>query len=146
MEATRISKKATPPRPHQCDAHKCNTRLRRRRPCLAPASSPHSARPAGIETLTIDGSPRAASGQGKPIAMSTGLLARVALMLGNFVIGVGILAPAGMLDQLAHGLAGPVAAPRLLVPHGAVVLCFGPPLMARATPPLDRRTPLASSL
>ena len=41
--------------------------------------------------------------------MSTGLLARVALMLGNFVIGVGILAPAGMLDQLADGLAVTVA-------------------------------------
>ena len=78
--------------------------------------------------------------------MNTGLLARVALMLGNFVIGVGILAPAGMLDQLADGLGVSVADAGLLVTYGAVVLCFGSPLMAWATTRVDRRTLLAATL
>jgi len=78
--------------------------------------------------------------------MSTGLLARVALMIGNFVSGVGILAPAGMLDQLADGLSVSVADAGMLVTYGAVVLCFGSPLMAWATTRLDRRTLLAGTL
>jgi MFS transporter, DHA1 family, inner membrane transport protein len=78
--------------------------------------------------------------------MNTGLLARVALMLRNFVIGVGILAPAGMLNQLADGLAVSIADAGLLVTYGAVVLCLGSPLMAWATTRLDRRTLLAGSL
>jgi hypothetical protein len=41
-------------------------------------------RPAGIEIVTIDASPPAPpSDKGNPIAMSTGLLARVALMLAD---------------------------------------------------------------
>src|SRR6202035_1887595 len=80
------------------------------------------------------------------IAMNTGLLARVALMLVNFVIGVGILAPAGMLNQLADGLAVSIADAGLLASYDAVVFCFGSPLMAWANTRLDRRTLLAGSL
>jgi predicted MFS family arabinose efflux permease len=78
--------------------------------------------------------------------MNSGLLARVALMLGNFVIGVGILAPTGMLDQLAKGLAVDVGDAGLLVTYGAVVLCIGSPLMAWATTRIDRRTLLGGTL
>ncbi len=78
--------------------------------------------------------------------MNTGVLARVALMLGNFVIGVGVLAPTGMLDQLAKGLAVDVGDAGLLVTYGAVVLCIGSPLMAWATTRIDRRTLLGGTL
>ena len=53
--------------------------------------------------------------------MNSGLPARIALMLGNFVIGLGVLAPTGMLDQLARGLAVDVGDAGLLVTYGAVV-------------------------
>jgi predicted MFS family arabinose efflux permease len=96
----------------------------------------------------MDGSvpPNSASGQEKRANMRGGLLARTALMLGNFVIGVGVLAPAGMLDQLATGLEVSIADAGLLVTYGAVVLCFGSPLMAWATSRLDRRTLLGGTL
>ena len=86
------------------------------------------------------------SGEEKRSETRGGLLARVALMLGNFVIGVGVLAPAGMLDQLASGLEVTIADAGLLVTYGAVVLCFGSPLMAWATTRLDRRTLLAGAI
>src|SRR5579862_4310090 len=78
--------------------------------------------------------------------MNSGLPARIALMLGNFVIGLGVLAPTGMLDQLAKGLAVGVDDAGLLVTYGAVVLCFGSPLMAWATTRIDRRTLLGGTL
>ena len=56
-------------------------------------------------------------------------LAKFALMFGNFVIGVAILAPAGMLAELAQGLAVTIRDAGLLVTFGAVVLCFGSPLV-----------------
>jgi predicted MFS family arabinose efflux permease len=67
-------------------------------------------------------------------------------MLGNFVIGVGILAPTGMLDRLAAGLGVGIGAAGLLVTYGAVVLCFGSPLMAWLTSRIDRRTLLCATL
>jgi predicted MFS family arabinose efflux permease len=72
--------------------------------------------------------------------------ARIALMLGNFVIGLGILAPTGMLAPLAEGLGVDVGAAGLLVTYGAVVLCFGSPLMAWATARIDRRTLLGGTV
>ena len=60
-------------------------------------------------------------------------LAKFALMFGNFVIGVAILAPAGMLAELAQGLAVTIRDAGLLVTFGAVVLCFGSPLVTWAT-------------
>ena len=78
--------------------------------------------------------------------MNSGLPARIALMLGNFVIGLGVLAPTGMLDQLARGLAVDVGDAGLLVTYGAVVLCIGSPLMAWATTRIDRRTLLGGTL
>jgi DHA1 family inner membrane transport protein len=73
-------------------------------------------------------------------------LPRYGLMLGNFATGLCILAPAGMLTVLADGLNAGIRETGLLVTFGAVILCFGSPIVAWLTTRIDRRTLLASSL
>ena len=73
-------------------------------------------------------------------------LPRYGLMLGNFATGLCILAPAGMLTVLADGLNVGIRETGLLVTFGAVILCFGSPIVAWLTTRIDRRTLLASSL
>jgi predicted MFS family arabinose efflux permease len=72
--------------------------------------------------------------------------ARIALMLGNFVIGLAIVGIAGMLSDLARGLGVSIQQAGLLVTAGAIVLCVGSPLVVWATSALDRRLLLAGSL
>lgn len=67
-------------------------------------------------------------------------------MLGNFATGLCILAPAGMLTVLADGLNVGIRETGLLVTFGAVILCFGSPIVAWLTTRIDRRTLLAGSL
>ena len=67
-------------------------------------------------------------------------------MLGNFATGVTILAPAGMLTVLADGLGVGIRDTGLLVTFGAVILCFGSPLVAWLTTRIDRRLLLAGTL
>ena len=71
--------------------------------------------------------------------------AAYSLLLGNFVVGSCVLAPAGMLNDLAAGLGATIVQTGLLVTWGAVVLCFGSPIMATLTSRVDRRTLLAGS-
>lgn len=73
-------------------------------------------------------------------------LPKIALMLGNFATGLCILAPAGMLTVLADGLGVGIRETGLLVTFGAVILCFGSPIVAWLTTRIDRRTLLAGSL
>jgi len=73
-------------------------------------------------------------------------LPRIALMLGNFVTGVSILTPAGMLPVLAEGLNVSIRDAGLLVTFGALVLCIGSPLLAWLTTRVDRRVLLVGTL
>ena len=73
-------------------------------------------------------------------------LARFFLMLGNIVIGLSVLGPAGMLNELADGLHVGIRDAGLLVTWGAVVLCIGSPLMAWLTTRMDRRLLLVGTL
>jgi predicted MFS family arabinose efflux permease len=73
-------------------------------------------------------------------------LPRYGLMFGNFATGLCILAPAGMLTVLAEGLNVGIRETGLLVTYGAVILCFGSPLVAWLTTRIDRRTLLVGSL
>jgi predicted MFS family arabinose efflux permease len=73
-------------------------------------------------------------------------LARFFLMLGNIVIGLAVLEPAGMLRELADGLHVGIRDAGLLVTWGAVVLCVGSPLMAWLTTRVDRRLLLVGTL
>jgi predicted MFS family arabinose efflux permease len=67
-------------------------------------------------------------------------------MFGNFVIGIAILAPAGMLPELSRGLAVTIREAGLLVTFGAVVLCVGSPLVTWATSGIERRTLLSATI
>ena len=60
-------------------------------------------------------------------------------MTGNIAIGLAVLAPAGMLGELADGLNVGVHDAGLLVTWGALVLCIGSPVMAWLTTRIDRR-------
>jgi DHA1 family inner membrane transport protein len=71
---------------------------------------------------------------------------RVPLMLGNFATGVSILAPAGMLTVLADGLGVGIRDTGLLVTYGAIILCFGSPIVAWLTTRIERRTLLTATL
>ena len=72
--------------------------------------------------------------------------APTALMLGNFVTGCSVLAPAGMLPELSAGLGVSIRDAGLLITFGAIVLCIGSPLTAWLTSRLDRRTLLTATL
>jgi len=67
-------------------------------------------------------------------------------MLGNFVTGTSVLAPAGMLAELAAGLDVGIPDAGLLITFGAVVLCIGSPLTAWLTSRIDRRLLLTATL
>jgi DHA1 family inner membrane transport protein len=72
--------------------------------------------------------------------------APTALMLGNIVTGCSVLAPAGMLPELAAGLDVSVHAAGLLITFGAIILCIGSPLTAWLTSRIERRTLLTATL
>lgn len=70
----------------------------------------------------------------------------LALLAGNFIIGTGILLPAGMLTDLADGLLISVPAAGSLMLASGVVVALGAPLIAAFTSAVDRRAILAVSL
>jgi predicted MFS family arabinose efflux permease len=67
-------------------------------------------------------------------------------MLGNFVTGTSVLAPAGMLPELSAGLGVSIPDAGLLITFGAVVLCIGSPVTAWLTSRIDRRLLLTAAL
>ncbi|MGY4489061.1 putative MFS family arabinose efflux permease [Bradyrhizobium sp. LM3.2] len=75
-----------------------------------------------------------------------GRFAPTALMLGNLVTGCSVLAPAGMLPELAAGLDVSIHAAALLITFGAIILCIGSPLTAWLTSRIERRTLLTTTL
>jgi predicted MFS family arabinose efflux permease len=72
--------------------------------------------------------------------------APTALMLGNFVTGCSVLAPAGMLSELSGGLDVSIREAGLLITFGAIVLCIGSPVTAWLTSRIERRTLLTTTL
>lgn len=67
-------------------------------------------------------------------------------MLGNFVTGVSILAPAGMLPELSQEFGVSIHEAGLLITFGAIVLCIASPLSAWLTSRVDRRVLLPISV
>lgn len=67
-------------------------------------------------------------------------------MLGNFVTGASILAPAGMLPELAHEFGVSIREAGFLITFGAVVLCIASPVSAWLTSRFDRRLLLSTSV
>ena len=72
--------------------------------------------------------------------------APTALMFGNIVTGISVLAPAGMLGELSSDLGVTISSAALLITFGAVVLCIGSPLTAWLTSRIERRTLLTATL
>lgn len=72
--------------------------------------------------------------------------APTALMLGNFVTGMSVLAPVGMLNDLARDLNVGVSDAGLLITFGAIVLCIASPATAWLTSRIDRRLLLSGAL
>ena len=73
-------------------------------------------------------------------------LALWVLLLGNFVIGTGVLLPAGLLNQLSAELHVDVPSVGLLLLAGGVVVGVGAPVLAMMTTRVDRRLLLALSM
>lgn len=80
------------------------------------------------------------------IAPAAGRFAPTALMLGNVVTGCSVLAPAGMLPELAAGLDITIRTAGLLITFGAITLCIGSPLTAWLTSRIERRRLLTATL
>ena len=72
--------------------------------------------------------------------------ARWALLFGNFVIGTGVLAPAGLINEISSAFAVDVPTAGSLIGYGAAVLCIEAPLLAFVTNRLDRRVLLTAAL
>ena len=72
-------------------------------------------------------------------------LALWSLLFGNFVIGTGVLLPAGLLNVLGADLHVPPATAGLLLFAGGLVVGVGAPVLAGLTSRFDRRLLLAMS-
>ena len=73
-------------------------------------------------------------------------LALWAMLFGNFVIGTGVLLPAGLLNQLSSELHVDVATAGLLLLVGGIVVGIGAPVLAMLTTRVDRRLLLTFSM
>jgi MFS transporter, DHA1 family, inner membrane transport protein len=69
-----------------------------------------------------------------------------ALLLGNFVVGTSVIAPAAMLPELSRSFSISVREASLLITFGAIVMCLGAPLISWWTSRMDRRLLLGGSL
>jgi predicted MFS family arabinose efflux permease len=68
------------------------------------------------------------------------------LLFGNFVIGTGVMAVPGTLNEISTDLAVSVATAGQLISAGALLMCFGAPLFAAVVAAWDRRRLLALSM
>ena len=74
----------------------------------------------------------------QPMALSS-------LLFGNFVVGTGVLLPAGLLNVLAADLQVPPTTAGLLLFAGGLVVGIGAPVLAGLTSRFDRRMLLAAT-
>ena len=72
-------------------------------------------------------------------------LALWSLLFGNFVIGTGVLLPAGLLNVLGADLQVSPATAGLLLFAGGLVVGIGAPVLAGLTSRFDRRMLLAAT-
>ena len=69
-----------------------------------------------------------------------------ALLVGNFVIGTGVMVVPGTLNEISSSLSVSVATAGQLITAAAVVMCVGAPLLAAAVAGWDRRRLLALTM
>ena len=70
----------------------------------------------------------------------------LSLLLGNFVIGTGVMLVPGNLNELAASLQVSVAAAGQLITAAAITVCIAAPLMAALVAKIDRRFLLAACM
>ncbi|GAB3668116.1 MFS transporter [Ramlibacter alkalitolerans] len=68
------------------------------------------------------------------------------LLFGNFVIGTGVMAVPGTLDEISRDLAVSVSTAGQLISAGALLMCVGAPLCASVVAGWDRRLLLSLSM
>jgi predicted MFS family arabinose efflux permease len=68
------------------------------------------------------------------------------LLIGNFVIGTGVMLVPGTLNDIATSLQINVATAGQLITAGAITVCIGAPLLAALVAKIDRRKLLAASM
>ncbi|MBS7807868.1 MFS transporter [Variovorax sp. PCZ-1] len=68
------------------------------------------------------------------------------LLIGNFVIGTGVMLVPGTLNDIATSLQTSVASAGQLITAGAITVCIGAPLLAATMAKLDRRMLLATTM
>jgi predicted MFS family arabinose efflux permease len=68
------------------------------------------------------------------------------LLFGNFVIGTGVMAVPGTLNEISRDLAVPVSTAGQLISAGALLMCVGAPLLASVVAGWDRRLLLSFSM
>jgi predicted MFS family arabinose efflux permease len=68
------------------------------------------------------------------------------LLFGNFVIGTGVMAVPGTLNEISQDLAVSVASAGQLISTGALLMCLGAPLLAAVVAGWDRRRLLALAM
>jgi predicted MFS family arabinose efflux permease len=83
--------------------------------------------------------------------MSLGVVHREAqvrwsLLLGNFVIGCGVMVVVGTLNDISRSLSVSVSIAGQLITVAAAVMCFGAPLLAGGSGRIDRRKLLVVAL
>jgi MFS transporter, DHA1 family, inner membrane transport protein len=81
-----------------------------------------------------------------PLAQNSPILALWSLLFGNFVIGTGVLLPAGLLNVLGSDLNVTPPTAGLLLFAGGLVVGVGAPVLAGLTSAIDRRLLLAVSV
>ena len=69
-----------------------------------------------------------------------------ALRAGNFAIGTGVLAPAGLMHDLSQAFAVDAATVGTLIAYGGALLCIEAPVLAFLTNRMDRRRLLVGAL
>jgi predicted MFS family arabinose efflux permease len=68
------------------------------------------------------------------------------LLIGNFVIGTGVMLVPGTLNDISTSLQVSVASAGQLITAGAIMVCIGAPVFAALVAKLDRRRLLAASM
>ncbi|QQG66715.1 MFS transporter [Desulfobulbus oligotrophicus] len=68
------------------------------------------------------------------------------LLAGNFAIGTGVLAPAGLMNDLMQAFSVDAATAGTLIAYGGALLCIEAPILAYVTNRMDRRYLLAGAL
>ena len=68
------------------------------------------------------------------------------LLFGNFVIGTGVMAVPGTLNEISRDLAVSVSTAGQLISAGALLMCVGAPLFASVVAGWDRRLLLSFRL